>query len=71
MCIYVFVQFPLSLILNKLSILSIGKYNRKDDRKGLLVRGCTGPRTTNRANTAGNLPHASGYWREIVVYTEC
>ena len=35
------------------------RQDRKDDRKGLIVCGCTGPRTAKRANIAGNLPHVS------------
>ena len=46
------------------------RQDRKDGRKGLIVRGCTGPRTAKRANVAGNLPHVSSYRRAIVVYTE-
>ena len=38
--------------------------------KGLIVRGCTGPRTAKRANVAGNLPYVSSQRRAIVVYTE-
>ena len=45
--------------------------DRKDGRKSLIVHGCTGPRTAETANIAGNLPHVSSLWRAIVVYTEC
>ena len=43
-----------------LSFLTSRK-DRKDGRKGLIVYGRTGPRTANRANIAGNLPHVSIY----------
>ena len=46
------------------------RQDRKDGRKGLIVRGCTGPRTAKRANVAGNLTHVSSKRSVIVVYTE-
>ena len=45
--------------------------DRKDGRKDLIVRGCTGPRTAKRANVAGDLLHVSSERRAIVVYTKC
>ena len=33
--------------------------DRKDGSKGLIVRGCTGPRTAKRAKVPGNLTHVS------------
>ena len=33
--------------------------DRKGGRKGLIVRGHTGPKTANRAKVSGNLPHVS------------
>ena len=35
------------------------RQDRKGGRKGLIVRGCTGPRTAKRAKVPGNLPHVS------------
>ena len=46
------------------------RQDRKDGRKGLIVRGCTGPRTSKRANVASNLLHVSSERRVIVTYTE-
>ena len=46
------------------------RQDRKDGRKGLIMRGCTRPRTAKRANVVGNLQHVSSYRRAIVVYTE-
>ena len=37
-------------------VTSDRKDGGKDDRKGLVVCGCTEPRTTKRANIPGNLP---------------
>ena len=44
--------------------------DRKDGRKGLIVRGCTEPRTAKRGNVASDLLHVSSERRAIVIYTE-
>ena len=50
------------------------RQDRKDSRKGLIVRGCTGPRTAKRVNVSGiNLPPylASGGWLSYTLSVEC
>ena len=44
--------------------------DRKGGRKGLIVRGRTGPRTVKRAKVQGSLPHVSGQREAIVLHTE-
>ena len=44
--------------------------DRKDDRKGLIVCGRTGPRTAKRTKLRDNLPHISSYWVLTVVHTK-
>ena len=46
------------------------RQDRKNGKKGLIVHGCTGPRTPKRASVAGNLLHVSSQRRAIVIYTE-
>jgi len=46
------------------------RQDRKGGRKGLIVRGRTGPRTAKRAKVQGSLPHVPGYREAIVLHTE-